>query len=79
MVSCRDTSKTVFSIQNEILVSRGYRDTANFRPCYVIVLYVILIVIIIYFKVVATTKKNANVALIFSFLHKLVKVHTTPL
>ena len=24
--------------------------------------------------VVATTKKNANVALIFSFLHKLVKV-----
>ena len=31
-------------------------------------------VCILWFIVVATTKKNANVALIFSFLHKLVKV-----
>ena len=26
-------SHSQFGIQNQILVSRGYRDTANFRPC----------------------------------------------
>ena len=35
MVSRRDTSKSAVSIQNKILVSRGYRDTANFRPCFI--------------------------------------------
>ena len=28
-----DTGKTDISIQNDILVFRTYRDTANFRPC----------------------------------------------
>ena len=32
-VVSRDISKSAVSIQNKILVSRGYRDTANFRPC----------------------------------------------
>ena len=33
LVSSWDISHSQFGIQNQILVSRGYRDTANFRPC----------------------------------------------
>ena len=31
LVSSWDISHSQFGIQNQILVSRGYRDTANFR------------------------------------------------
>ena len=33
LVSSWDISNSQFGIQNQILASRGYRDTANFRPC----------------------------------------------
>jgi hypothetical protein len=33
LVSSWDISHSQFGIQNQILVSRGYWDTANFRPC----------------------------------------------
>jgi hypothetical protein len=32
LVSSWDISHSQFGIQNQILTSRGYRDTANFRP-----------------------------------------------
>jgi hypothetical protein len=32
LVSSWDISHSQFGIQNQILVSCGYRDTANFRP-----------------------------------------------
>jgi hypothetical protein len=33
LVSSWDISHSQFGIQSQILASRGYRDTANFRPC----------------------------------------------
>jgi hypothetical protein len=32
LVSSWDIRHSQFGIQNQILVSRGYQDTANFRP-----------------------------------------------